>query len=70
MSAILRGILYVYVCLYILMYLAFMFVIDVVHMSVSVKSMFVVVMPFAILVVIQKFVLRTSVNRNTEKSKC
>ncbi|MBE7096165.1 MULTISPECIES: hypothetical protein [Bacillus] len=69
LSAILRGILYVYVCLYILMYLAFMFVIDVVHMSVSVKSMFVVVMPFAILVVIQKFVLRTSVNRNTEKKQ-
>ncbi|PFR52602.1 hypothetical protein [Bacillus cereus] len=69
LSAILRGILYVYICLYILMYFAFIFVIDAVHMSLSVKGMFVVVMPFVLLVVIQKFVLRTSVNRNTEKKQ-
>ncbi|WP_078417386.1 hypothetical protein [Bacillus cereus] len=69
LSAILRGILYVYICLYILMYFAFIFVIDAVHMSLSVKGMFVVVMPFVLLVLIQKLVLRTSVNRNTEKKK-
>ncbi|MED2038998.1 hypothetical protein FC699_13815 [Bacillus wiedmannii] len=69
LSTILRGILYIYFCLYIIMYLAFIFVIDAVHMSVSVKSMFVVVMPFVLLVVIQKFVLHTSVNRNTEKKQ-
>ncbi|KDB39113.1 hypothetical protein BAU26_07895 [Bacillus sp. N35-10-4] len=65
----LRGILYVYICLYILMYLGFVFIIDMAHTSLSVTSIFVVVMPFVLLVVIQKFVLRTSVNRNTEKKQ-
>lgn len=51
------------------MYFAFIFVIDAIHMSLSVKGMFVVIMPFVLLVVIQKFVLRTSVNRNTEKKQ-
>ncbi|MDL2417614.1 outer membrane protein assembly factor BamE [Bacillus tropicus] len=69
LSAILRGILYVYICLYILMYLGFVFIIDMAHTSLSVTSVFVVVMPFVLLVVIQKFVLRTSVNRNTEKKQ-
>jgi len=69
LSAILRGILYVYICLYILIYLAFVFVIDAVHMSLSVKSMFIVVMPFVLLFVIQKFVLHVSVNRNKEKKQ-
>ncbi|AXY10725.1 MULTISPECIES: outer membrane protein assembly factor BamE [Bacillus] len=69
LSAILRGILYVYICLYILMYLGFVFIIDMAHTSLSVTSIFVVVMPFVLLVVIQKFVLRTSVNRNTEKKQ-
>ncbi|HDR4422962.1 TPA: hypothetical protein QCP59_003797 [Bacillus cereus] len=69
LSAILRGILYVYICLYILIYFAFIFVIDAVHMSLSVKSMFVVVLPFVLLFVIQKFVLHVSVNRNTEKKQ-
>ncbi|ENQ3113377.1 hypothetical protein ACQGS5_06595 [Bacillus sp. GKis3/1] len=69
LSAILRGILYVYICLYILMYLGFVFIIDMAHTTLSVTSIFVVVMPFVLLVVIQKFVLRTSVNRNTEKKQ-
>ncbi|PFF07952.1 hypothetical protein CN315_11350 [Bacillus cereus] len=69
LSVILRGILYVYICLYILMYLGFVFIIDMAHTSLSVTSIFVVVMPFVLLVVIQKFVLRTSVNRNTEKKQ-
>ncbi len=51
------------------MYLGFVFIIDMAHMSLSVTSIFVVVMPFVLLVVIQKFVLRTSVNRNTEKKQ-
>ncbi|KAA0763690.1 hypothetical protein [Bacillus sp. SH5-2] len=63
----LHGILYVYFCLYIIMYLAFIFVIDMVHMSLSVKSIFVVVMPFIILVMIQRAILYVSKNRNKEK---
>lgn len=51
------------------MYLGFVFIIDMAHTSLSVTSIFVVVMPFVLLVVIQKFVLRTSVNRNTEKKQ-
>ncbi|WP_242212549.1 hypothetical protein [Bacillus cereus group sp. BfR-BA-01383] len=65
----LRGILYVYFCLYIVMYLAFIFIIDIVHVSLSVKSVFVVVVPFILLVMIQKFVLHVSVNRNKEKKQ-
>ncbi|EJS70770.1 hypothetical protein CN425_22705 [Bacillus cereus] len=61
----LRGILYVYFCLYIVMYLAFIFIIDIVHMSLSVKSIFVVVMPFVLLAIIQ----RATVNRNKEKKQ-
>lgn len=51
------------------MYLAFMFVIDSVHMSVSVTSIFVVVMPFVLLVMIQKSILYVSKNRNEEKKQ-
>ncbi|MDM5234695.1 hypothetical protein COE30_14685 [Bacillus cereus] len=65
----LRGILYVYFCLYIVMYLAFIFIIDIVHVSLSVKSVFVVVMPFVLLVVIQKCILHVSTSRNKEKKQ-
>lgn len=51
------------------MYLAFIFVIDMVHMSLSVKSIFVVVMPFIILVMIQRAILYVSKNRNKEKEQ-
>ncbi|MGG0303690.1 hypothetical protein ABEY59_23745 [Bacillus albus] len=67
LSAILRGILYVYFCLYVLMYIAFIFIIDMVHTSLSVTSIFVVVMPFVLLVMIQKSILYVSKNRNEEK---
>ncbi|PEC23123.1 hypothetical protein [Bacillus cereus] len=65
----LRGILYVYFCLYIVMYLAFIFIIDIVHVSLSVKSVFVVVMPFVLLVVIQKCISHVSTSRNKEKKQ-
>ncbi|KAB2439536.1 hypothetical protein [Bacillus luti] len=65
----LHGILYVYFCLYIIMYLVFIFVIDMVHTSLSVKSIFVVVMPFIILVMIQRAILYVSKNRNKEKEQ-
>ncbi|EJR65227.1 hypothetical protein IIO_01411 [Bacillus cereus VD115] len=51
------------------MYIAFIFVIDIVHISLSVKSIFVVVMPFILLVMIQKFVLRISTSCNKEKKQ-
>jgi len=68
-SSIFRGILYVYVCLYILMYFAFIYIIDIAHTSLSVKSMFVVIMPFALLIMIQKSILYVSKNRNEEKKQ-
>lgn len=43
------------------MYIAFIFVIDIVHMSLSVKSIFVVVMPFILLVMIQRVILRVMI---------
>ncbi|MGF9770208.1 hypothetical protein [Bacillus albus] len=69
LSAILRGILYTYFCLYVLMYIAFIFIIDMVHTSLSVTSIFVVVMPFVLLIMIQKSILYVSKNRNEEKKK-
>ncbi|MGN4445250.1 hypothetical protein ACTFOB_10120 [Bacillus cereus group sp. MYBK79-1] len=69
LSAILRGILYVYFCLYVLMYIAFIFIIDMVHTSLSVTSILVVVMPFVLLVMIQKSILYISKNRNEEKKQ-
>ncbi|MES5956101.1 hypothetical protein QCI42_22480 [Bacillus fungorum] len=69
LSGILRGILYVYFCLYVLMYLAFIFIIDMVHTSLSVTSIFIVVMPFVLLVVIQKSILYASKNRNEERKQ-
>lgn len=51
------------------MYIAFIFVIDIVHMSLSVKSIFVVVMPFILLVMIQKFILHVSTSCNKEKKQ-
>ncbi|MGG0256019.1 hypothetical protein ABEY61_14970 [Bacillus toyonensis] len=51
------------------MYIAFIFVIDIVHMSLSVKSIFVVVMPFILLVMIQRVILRASTSRNKEKKQ-
>ncbi|MBE7147777.1 hypothetical protein FUT12_09330 [Bacillus mycoides] len=68
-SAILWGMLYIYFCLYILMYIAFIFVIDMVHVSLSVMSIFVVVMPFVLLVIIQKFSLHVSAKRNKGKKQ-
>ncbi|MDM5463561.1 MULTISPECIES: hypothetical protein [Bacillus cereus group] len=68
-SAILRGILYIYFCLYILMYITFIFVIDMVHVSLSVMSIFLVVMPFVLLVIIQKFSLHVSAKRNKGKKQ-
>ncbi|MDA2311099.1 MULTISPECIES: hypothetical protein [Bacillus cereus group] len=69
LSAILRGILYVYFCLYILMYLAFMFIIGMAHTSLSVTSIFIIVMPFVLLVMIQKSILYVAKNRNEEKKQ-
>ncbi|MGM2834191.1 hypothetical protein ACS2TZ_36310, partial [Bacillus cereus group sp. Bce025] len=69
LSAILRGILYVYICLYILMYLALMFIIGMAHTSLSVTSIFIIVMPFVLLVMIQKSILYVAKNRNEEKKQ-
>ncbi|PGK39364.1 hypothetical protein CN907_12905 [Bacillus anthracis] len=69
LSAILRGILYIYFCLYILMYLVFIFIIDMAHTSLSVTSIFVVVMPFVLLIIIQKSILYVFKNRNEEKKQ-
>ncbi|MFB5252918.1 hypothetical protein ACE38F_21655 [Bacillus mycoides] len=68
-SAILWGMLYIYFCLYILMYIAFIFVIDMIHVPLSVMSMFVVVMPFILLVIIQKFILHVSARSNKGKKQ-
>lgn len=46
-----------------------MFVIDMVHMPLSVKSIFVVVIPFVLLVMIQRAILYVSKNRNKEKKQ-
>ncbi|GAB6435468.1 hypothetical protein bcgnr5390_58780 [Bacillus luti] len=51
------------------MYLIFIFVIDIVHMSLSVKSILVIVMPFVVLVIIQRAILYVLVNRNKEKKR-
>lgn len=51
------------------MYLGFVFIIDMAHTSLSVTSIFVVVMPFVLLVVIQKSILYVSKNRNEEKKQ-
>lgn len=51
------------------MYLIFIFVIDIVHMSLSLNSIFVVFMPFVLLVMIQWAILHVSVNRNKEKKQ-
>lgn len=65
----LRGILYVYFCLYIVMYILFIFVIDMVHIPLSVRSIFVVFIPFVLLVMIQRAILYVSKNRNEEKKQ-
>ncbi|HDX9707106.1 TPA: hypothetical protein ROY17_004831 [Bacillus thuringiensis] len=65
----LRGILYVYFCLYIVMYIVFIFVIDMVHIRLSVRSIFVVFIPFVLLVMIQRAILYVSKNRNEEKKQ-
>lgn len=51
------------------MYTAFIFIIDMVHTSLSVTSIFVVVMPFVLLIMIQKSSLYVSKNCNEEKKK-
>lgn len=51
------------------MYLAFMFIIGMVHTSLNVTSIFVIVMPFVLLVMIQKSNLYVSKNRNEEKKQ-
>ncbi|PES61619.1 hypothetical protein CN507_28405 [Bacillus cereus] len=68
-SSIFWGILYIYFCLYIVMYLVFIFVIDMVHVSLSVMSIFVVAMPFILLVIIQKAVLHVSARRDKDKKQ-
>ncbi|MES5893147.1 hypothetical protein [Bacillus cereus group sp. RP43] len=68
-STIMWGMLYIYFCLYILMYIAFIFVIDMVHVSLSVMSILVVVMPFILLVIIQKSILHVSVRRDKGKKQ-
>ena len=65
----LRGILYVFFCLYIVMYIVFIFVIDMVHIPLSVRSIFVVFIPFVLLVMIQRVILYVSKNRNEEKKQ-
>ncbi|WP_088351872.1 hypothetical protein [Bacillus cereus] len=65
----LRGILYFYFCLYIVMYIVFIFVIEMVHMPLSVRSIFVVFIPFVLLVMIQRAILYVSKNRNEEKKQ-
>lgn len=51
------------------MYLGFVFIIGMAHTSLSVTSIFVVIMPFILLVVIQKSILYVSKNRNEEKKQ-
>ncbi len=51
------------------MYLVFIFVIDMVHVSLSVTSIFVVAMPFILLVIIQKAVLHVSAGRDKDKKQ-
>ncbi len=51
------------------MYLVFIFVIDMVHVSLSVMSIFVVAMPFILLVIIQKAVLHVSARRDKDKKQ-
>lgn len=51
------------------MYLAFMFIIGMAHMSLSVTSIFIIVMPFVLLVMIQKSILYVAKNRNEEKKQ-
>ena len=51
------------------MYLAFMFIIGMVHTSLSVTSVFVIVVPFVLLVMIQKWILYVAKNRNEEKKQ-
>ncbi|MGN4424923.1 hypothetical protein ACTFQN_13875 [Bacillus cereus group sp. MYBK30-1] len=68
-SSILWGILYIYFCLYILMYIAFIIVIDMVHVSLSVMSVLVVGIPFILLVIIQKFILLVSERHNKDKKQ-
>ncbi|MCS6593283.1 hypothetical protein [Bacillus cereus] len=65
----LRGILYVSFCLYIVIYIVFIFVIDMVHIPLSVSSIFVVFIPFVLLVMIQRAILYVSKNRNEEKKQ-
>lgn len=51
------------------MYIAFIFVIDMVHVSWSVMSIFVIVIPFILLVIIQKSILHVSARRNKDKKQ-
>ncbi|ATI60851.1 MULTISPECIES: hypothetical protein [Bacillus] len=51
------------------MYIVFIFVIDMVHIPLSVRSIFVVFIPFVLLVMIQRAILYVSKNRNEEKKQ-
>ena len=51
------------------MYLALMFIIGMAHTSLSVTSIFIIVMPFVLLVMIQKSTLYVAKNRNEEKKQ-
>ncbi len=61
--------MYIYFCLYVVLYIAFIFVIDLVHVSISVVSVVVVIIPFVLLVAIQRGLLYVSKNRNKEKKQ-
>lgn len=58
MGNIVHLFLFVYECI---------FVIDMVHVSLSVMSIFVIAMPFILLVIIQKAVLHVSARRDKDK---
>ncbi|KFN01316.1 hypothetical protein DJ93_531 [Bacillus clarus] len=60
-NMLLWGILYSYICLYFLVYLSFIFIIDISHLSYSIISVLAVLVPFILLLVIQRMILFFSI---------
>lgn len=66
---LLWGTLYVYIFLYLFAYLAFIFIIDMIHSSYNIVSVLAVSIPFILLLVMQWIILYFSVGDNKGKYK-
>lgn len=68
-NTLLWGILYLYVFVYLFIYLAFILLIAISHLTYSVESISIVILPFVILLFIEWIIWKASLNKKNEKQK-